>query len=54
MTFQKAAGLNTAAGLIVTERQLNFKDAYESARLHILSGKTFKSLKKYSKCLKTY
>ena len=43
--FSKAVCLNTAAGLIVTERQLNFKDAYESARLHILSGKTFKSLK---------
>ena len=43
--FSKAVCLNTAAGLIVTERKLDFKDAYESARLHILSGKTFKSLK---------
>jgi anthranilate phosphoribosyltransferase len=43
--FSKAVCLNTAAGLIVTEKQLNFKDAYESARLHILSGKAYKSLK---------
>ena len=43
--FSKAVCLNTAAGLIVTERNLEFKDAYESARLHILSGKTFESLK---------
>jgi anthranilate phosphoribosyltransferase len=37
--------LNAAAGLIVTEREMEFKAAYESARLHILSGKTFKNLK---------
>ena len=44
--FSKAVCLNTAAGLIVSEKNSNFKDAYESARSHILSGKTFKSLKK--------
>jgi anthranilate phosphoribosyltransferase len=43
--FSKAVCLNAAAGLIVTERALTFKDAYESARLHILSGKAFKFLK---------
>ena len=43
--FSKAVCLNAAAGLIVTEKNSEFKDAYESARLHILSGKTFKKLK---------
>jgi anthranilate phosphoribosyltransferase len=44
--FSKAVCLNAAAGLIVTEKILKFKDAYDYARLHILSGKTFKNLKK--------
>jgi anthranilate phosphoribosyltransferase len=44
--FSKAVCLNAAAGLIVTEKNLKFKDAYDSARSHILSGKTFKNLKK--------
>ncbi|MDB3885519.1 anthranilate phosphoribosyltransferase [Candidatus Pelagibacter sp.] len=43
--FSKAVCLNAAAGLIVTEKNSKFKDAYESARLHILSGKAFKNLK---------
>jgi anthranilate phosphoribosyltransferase len=43
--FSKAVCLNAAAGLIVIEKKLEFKDAYEFARLHILSGKTFKNLK---------
>jgi anthranilate phosphoribosyltransferase len=43
--FSKAVCLNAAAGLIVTENNLEFKDAYETARSHILSGKTFESLK---------
>jgi anthranilate phosphoribosyltransferase len=43
--FSKAVCLNAAAGLIVTESNIEFKDAYETARLHILSGKAFKSLK---------
>jgi anthranilate phosphoribosyltransferase len=42
--FSKAVCLNAAAGLIVTEKNLDFKDAYDSARLHILSGKTFLNL----------
>jgi anthranilate phosphoribosyltransferase len=44
--FSKAVCLNAAAGLIVTEKNSKFKDAYESARSHILSGKTFENLKK--------
>jgi len=43
--FSKAVCLNAAAGLIVTEINSKFKDAYDSARSHILSGKTFKNLK---------
>jgi len=43
--FSKAVCLNAAAGLIVSEKKLDFKDAYKSARLHILSGKTFENLK---------
>jgi anthranilate phosphoribosyltransferase len=44
--FSKAVCLNAAAGLIVSENNLEFKDAYETTRSHILSGKTFDSLKK--------
>ena len=43
--FSKAVCLNAAAGLIVTEKNSKFKDAYVSARSHILSGKTFENLK---------
>ena len=43
--FSKTVCLNAAAGLIVTERNLKFEDAYKSARSHILSGKTFENLK---------
>jgi anthranilate phosphoribosyltransferase len=43
--FSKAVCLNAAAGLIVTEKKIEFKDAYETARLHILSGKAFENLK---------
>ncbi|MDB4846800.1 anthranilate phosphoribosyltransferase [Candidatus Pelagibacter sp.] len=44
--FSKAVCLNAAAGLIVIEKILEFKDAYESARSHLLSGKTLEHLKK--------
>ena len=44
--FSKAVCLNAAAGLIVTEKNYEFKKAYEFARSHILSGKTFEDLKK--------
>ena len=43
--FSKAVSLNAAAGLMVTEKNSEFKDAYNSARSHILSGKTFENLK---------
>ena len=44
--FSKAVCLNAAAGLIVSENSLEFKEAYETARSHILSGKTIENLKK--------
>ena len=44
--FSKSVCLNAAAGLIVAEQNSKFKDAYESARSHILSGQTFENLKK--------
>jgi len=43
--FSKAVCLNTAAGLIVTEKYSNFKESYEDVRKFILSGKTHKHLK---------
>ena len=43
--FSKATCLNAAAGLIVAEKNSDFKDAYDSARSHILSGKVFKNMK---------
>ena len=43
--FSVAVCLNAAAGLIVSEKYSKFVDAYEAARVHILSGKTFKHLK---------
>jgi len=44
--FSKAVCLNTAAGLIVTEKHSSFNNAYEDARKHILSGKAYENLKK--------
>ena len=43
--FSKAACLNAAAGLIVSEKNSKFIDAYKNAREHILSGKTYDHLK---------
>ena len=43
--FSKAVCLNAAAGLIVSEKYSKFSDAYENARKHLLSGKTYKHLK---------
>jgi len=42
--FSKAVCLNTAAGLIVMDRNLNFKDSYDEARSFILSGKAYNHL----------
>ena len=39
--FSKAVSLNSAAGLIKSETEDNFKHAYEKARDHLLSGKTY-------------
>ena len=43
--FSKAVCLNAAAGLIVSENCIKFEEAYQNARKHILSGKTYKYLK---------
>tara|TARA_B100000029_G_scaffold126278_1_gene119911 strand:- start:862 stop:1854 length:993 start_codon:yes stop_codon:yes gene_type:complete len=43
--FSKAVCLNAAAGLIVSENQSKFSEAYQIARSHILSGKTYEHLK---------
>ena len=43
--FSKAVCLNAAAGLVVMEKQLNFKDLYNEAREYILTGKTYNHLK---------
>ena len=43
--FSKAVCLNAAAGLIVSEKHTIFIDAYNKARTHILSGKTYNDLK---------
>ena len=43
--FSKAVCLNAAAGLIVSEKNSKFIDAYKNAREHILSGKTYNHLK---------
>ena len=42
--FSKAVCLNAAAGLIVNETHKSFADAYNNAREHILSGKTYNHL----------
>ena len=42
--FSKAVCLNTAAGLIVAEKFVDFEEAYNHARQFILSGKTFSHL----------
>jgi len=44
--FSKAVCLNAAAGLLVSEKFTDFKDAYNNAREYILSGKSFKHLEK--------
>jgi len=43
--FSKAVCLNAAAGLIVAEKNSDFKNSYVALRSHILSGKTFDYLK---------
>jgi anthranilate phosphoribosyltransferase len=43
--FSKAVCLNAAAGLIVSDKHTIFIDAYNEARTHILSGKTYSNLR---------
>jgi len=43
--FSKTVCLNAAAGLVVMEKQLNFKDSYNEVREYILTGKTYNHLK---------
>ena len=47
--FSIAVCLNAAAGLLVSEKSNNFKEAYEKLRKHILSGNVFKHILKMSK-----
>ena len=44
--FSKAVCLNAAAGLIVSEKLINFLDAYNFSREFILSGKPYSHLEK--------
>ena len=44
--FSKAVALNAAAGLIISEKEDTFKNAYDNARDHLISGKTYLHLEK--------
>ena len=44
--FSEAVCLNSAAGLIISEKYNNFKDAYEFSKKHLRSGNVKKHLKK--------
>ena len=44
--FSDAVSLNVAAGLIVSDKEKNFKKAFELAKQHLKSGKVFKHLQK--------
>ena len=44
--FSDAVALNVAAGLIVGDKETNFKDAYNSAKQHLKSSKVFDHLQK--------
>ena len=46
--FSIAVSLNAAAGLIVAEKNKNFKESYQLARDHLLSGKAYSHLEKIS------
>ena len=46
--FSVAVCLNAAAGLVVSEKSNNIKEAYSLVRNHILSGKAFEHLNKIS------
>ena len=44
--FSDSVALNVAAGLIISNKEKNFKKAYEFAKQHLKSGKVFDHLKK--------
>ena len=44
--FSDAVALNVAAGLIITNKENNFKNSYISAKQHLKSGKVFDHFKK--------
>ena len=47
--FSIAVCLNAAAGLVVSEKSNNFKEAYNKLREHILSGVVIKHVEKLKK-----
>ena len=44
--FSDSVALNVAAGLIVSNKEKNFKNAYEIAKQHLKSGKVYEHLQK--------
>ena len=44
--FSDAVALNVAAGLIITDKEKNFKNSYNSAKQHLRAGKVFDHLQK--------
>ena len=44
--FSDAVALNVAAGLIITDKEKNFKNSYNVAKQHLKSGKVFYHLQK--------
>ena len=44
--FSDSVALNVAAGLIVSNKEPNFKKAYEFTKQHLKSGKVFEHLQK--------
>ena len=44
--FSDTVALNTAAGLVVSNKEKNFKKAYESSKQHLKSGKVYEHLQK--------
>jgi len=44
--FSDSVALNVAAGLIVSSKEKNFKNAYEIAKQHLKSGKVYEHLQK--------
>jgi anthranilate phosphoribosyltransferase len=44
--FSDAVALNVAAGLMITKRENNFKNSYNSAKQHLKSGNTYQHLQK--------